>query len=135
VTEKDANKLIVAQRTGTLSVTLCSRKGSSDESDTTADRERLLNLTKLPEPPPPPPPPKPKDPPPPPRVYRMEVYQGGGKSIREFNEDQIDEAERNTQYVKPGPVVEPTSKETEPETTRTTVRKKPSPFARAAGAN
>jgi pilus assembly protein CpaB len=126
VTEADANKLIVAERSGTLSVTLCSAKDRNGlVDDTTISQEELLALRKILPPP--------KEVPPviiPERKFRMEVYVGGQKQIKEFGEDLIHEAEENAKYVTPGDLTEPVSKKLDEEEQREAV-KKVSPFASA----
>jgi len=127
VTEADANKLIVAERSGTLSVTLCSAKDRNElVDDTTISQEELLALRKILPPPkeiPPPP-----APPPPKRI--VESYNGGSRQTIVFDADKIDEAERNTPFVTPGDLTEPVSKKVDEEAQREAV-KKLSPFASA----
>jgi pilus assembly protein CpaB len=128
VTEADANRLIVAERTGTLSVTLCSANDPNNlANDTTISRKELLGLAEIPQPEPPPPPPAPV----PEKKFRMEVYVGGQKQIKEFGEDLIEEAAENSKYFTPTDVTEPVSKEIDHAQQREAVRKL-SPFASAA---
>ncbi len=130
VKEADANRLIVAERTGTLSVTLCSRKDQDNlADDTTISRRELLALREIPPPPAPEPPP-PVIPPPPPKVYRIESYVGGSRQIIEMTEDRINEAQENAKYVVPGNITEPVSKEEQDEQDRSAIRGL-SPFIQA----
>ncbi len=127
VTEKDANTLIVAERTGTLSVTLCSAQDPNNLADnTTATRRDLLGLAPIPVPVPPvvvlPPPPK---------EYIVEVYRGSQRDTQKFGEDRINEAAESSKNVIPSSVTEPVSKEVDPSQQREAVRKL-SPFASAA---
>ena len=132
VTEKDANRLIVCEQKGTLSVTLCSAKDANAvEDDTTANFDEIAGLPPIPGPPPPK---QPDPPPPPPRKFRIENFSGGSRSIVEFGEEQLLEDEKNAKYFTPSVITEPTSKEDKDDDKRA-VRRQVSPFARAAGTN
>jgi pilus assembly protein CpaB len=81
VSPEDANKLMVAQRTGILGVTLRSALDVAKEDDTTHEinRRELLGLRELP-------------PPPAPRRYTIEKYSGGKLQVLEFDGDRIRES-------------------------------------------
>lgn len=81
VTPEDANKLIVAQRTGTLSVALRSAKDTTDAENTAhqISRRELLGLREIPAP-------KPA------RRYTIEKYSGGRLQVLEFDGERIRES-------------------------------------------
>lgn len=86
----DANKLIVAERTGTLVATLVSSKdieaGVSLPDSDAITRRQLLGLKELPPPPPPP------VPPPPPKKFTVEKWSGSSVRLIEMSDDRIRES-------------------------------------------
>jgi pilus assembly protein CpaB len=79
VTSADANKLIVAQRTGTLAVTLvpaADADGAAPDSDDTINRRQLLGLKEVP----------------PVRKYTLEKWSGSTVSRMEWSDDRVREA-------------------------------------------
>ena len=81
VTAEDANKLIVAQRTGELSVALRSAKDVAKADDETHEinRRELLGLREIPRP-------KPA------RRYTIEKYSGGKLQVIEFDGERVRES-------------------------------------------
>ena len=86
VKPSDANKLIVAQRSGTLSVSLVSAAGESvaepaaalpTERDDTVTRRELLGL---------------KEVPPPPKKFVAEKWSGGTMTVIEMSDDRVRES-------------------------------------------
>ena len=86
----DANKLIVAERTGTLVATLVSSKdieaGVSLPDSDAITRRQLLGLKELPPPPPPP------APPPAPKKFTVEKWSGSSVRLIEMSDDRIRES-------------------------------------------
>jgi pilus assembly protein CpaB len=81
VSPEDANKLIVAQRTGTLSVTLRSAKDVAqveDDADAVS-RRKLLGLREIPAPKPP-------------KKFTIERYSGSKLEVLEFDGERIRES-------------------------------------------
>lgn len=82
VTPVDANKLIVAQRTGTLSVALRSSRDATDAADVDEheiNRRELLGLREIPAP-------KPA------KRFTIEKYSGGRLTVLEFDGERIRES-------------------------------------------
>ena len=81
VSPEDANKLIVAQRTGMLSVALRSAMDVAKADDTTHEinRRELLGLREIPAPPPT-------------RRYTIEKYSGGKLQVIEFDGERVRES-------------------------------------------
>ncbi|MCO6458857.1 MAG: Flp pilus assembly protein CpaB [Pirellulaceae bacterium] len=82
VTPRDANKLITAEQTGMLTVTMCSVQDGDqplveDDADAITRRE-LLGLRELPEPPAPP------APTPPPQPFKVEQFRGIRREVLEL---------------------------------------------------
>jgi Flp pilus assembly protein CpaB len=89
----DANKLINAERTGKLSMTLCSREEelAADTNDSITKRD-LLGLSELP------PPPVPEFPAPAPRPFVAERWSGGKLSLVEISHDRVRESREVTAH-------------------------------------
>jgi pilus assembly protein CpaB len=80
VTPDDANKLIVAERTGTLAAVLRSTKDTGDIEDIKSiNRRELLGLKPLPVP-------KPQ------KQFRIEHYSGGKVTVQEFDGNKVRES-------------------------------------------
>ena len=81
VTPEDANKLVVAERTGTLGAVLRSTKdaGNIDTDAKAVNRRELLGLKPLPAP-------KPQ------KHFRIEHYSGGKVSVQEFDGNKVRES-------------------------------------------
>ncbi len=80
VTPEDANKLTVAERTGTLGAVLRSTKDVGEMDDTKSiNRRELLGLKPLPAP-------KPQ------KTFRIEHYSGGKVSVQEFDGNKVRES-------------------------------------------
>jgi pilus assembly protein CpaB len=81
VTPEDANKLVVAERTGTLGAVLRSSKdtGKMDEDSKAINRRELLGLKPLPAP-------KPQ------KHFRIEHYSGNKVTVQEFDGNKVRES-------------------------------------------
>jgi pilus assembly protein CpaB len=81
VTPEDANKLVVAERTGTLGAVLRSTKdaGNIDDESKSINRRELLGLKPLPAP-------KPQ------KHFRIEHYSGGKVTVQEFDGNKVRES-------------------------------------------
>ncbi len=85
VTSKDANKLITAQQTGTLSVTLCGAgEGEFVNDDDSITRRELLGLAEIPQPSPDP------------RPYTVEKWEGGSLKMIELSATHVEESRHAT---------------------------------------
>jgi pilus assembly protein CpaB len=87
VNPEDANKLVVAERTGTLGAVLRSSKdvGEVDHNAQAINRRELLGLKPIP-------PPKPIPVPKPQKTFRIEHYSGSKVSVQEFDGDRVRES-------------------------------------------
>lgn len=101
VTPEDANKLVVAERTGTLGVILRSAKdeGNNDADTKAINRRDLLGLKPIPAP-------KPE------KHFRIEHYSGGKVTVQEFDGNKVRES-------RTGPSGKQFEEEAEPQATGT----------------
>lgn len=101
VTPEDANKLVVAERTGTLGVVLRSTKdeGNVDTDTKAINRRELLGLKPIPAP-------KPE------KHFRIEHYSGSKVTVQEFDGNKVRES-------RTGPSGKQFEEETEPQATGT----------------
>ncbi len=96
----DANKLMVAQKTGVLSVSLCSAaEAPADDTVDSITRRQLLGLKEVPVPPTP-------------RKFMVEKWSGGNVSVVEMSDDRVRESRAAS-----GEPMAPANTSSTPETT------------------